>query len=233
MKVLVVEDNTVLSDRIKRQLSKQYLVDIVHTGAEALEKVKDIEYAVIVLDLGLPDMTGLMICRHLRRMDIESPILILTAVDNISSRVQLLDSGADDYLTKPFDSNELRARVAALARRQPLHRQKPIIRFRDLIMDTEQRKVSRAGVIISLRRKEFDILEYLVTNSGRVLTRQMIMNHAWDSTQTSWLTTVDVHIKHLRDKIDRPFPSTLIKTAYGIGYKVDNPEQLIKERTIS
>lgn len=224
MKLLLVEDNERLVGRIKQQLEKSYLIDVASTGEEALEKIQKIDYTVILLDLGLPDMNGREVCRTVRELRVKTPILILTGEDDVTSRVQLLDYGADDYLAKPFDSEELRARIAALARRAPLRQAKPAIRYQDLIIDVDQRKVYRAGTYIPLRRKEFDILEYLVTNKGRVLTREMIINHAWDGTKTSWNSTVDVHIKHLRDKIDRPFPTSLIKTAYGLGYRVDVSE---------
>lgn len=224
MKLLLVEDNERLIERIKRQLGKQYVIDAVSNGAEALEKITTINYAVIMLDLGLPDTSGAEVCRQARAHGILTPILILTGADSIASRVELLNLGADDYVAKPFHIEELRARILALTRRQPLRKKKAAIRYQDLIINPEERTVIRAGTPIQLRRKEFDILEYLISNNGRVLTREMIINHAWDSQRTSWNSTVDVHIKHLRDKIDRPFKSSIIKTAYGLGYKVELPE---------
>ncbi len=224
MKLLLVEDNQNLLDRIKHQLDKFYVVDIAKTGEAAIDRATEIRYGVIILDLGLPDMSGLMVCKRIREKNINTPILVLTGIDDMTTRVNLLNHGADDYVTKPFDSNELRARIAALARRAPLRYTSTTIAYKDLVIDPETRQVYRQGIAIPLRRKEFDILEYLVNNSGRVLTREMIINHAWDSSKTSWNSTVDVHIKHLRDKIDRPFNSSLIKTAYGLGYKVDVAE---------
>ena len=203
--------------------TKTYLVDWVTKGNDALAKLAEIEYTVIILDLGLPDMSGFEVCKQLRALGVHTPVLILTGEDDMPTRVKLLESGADDYMTKPFDANELRARLRALARRQSTKLHRSIIVYKDLKIDTDQRKVYRAGMHIPLRRKEFDILEYLVSNKGRVLTREMIINHAWDSSKISWNSTVDVHIKHLRDKIDRPFASPLIKTAYGLGYRVDIP----------
>ena len=225
MKILLIEDNAPLADRIKQLLVKQrFLVDAVSTGEEALECIKKITYSAVILDLGLPRMSGDAVCQKIRSSGNKTPILILTGTDIMKIRVQLLDTGADDYLTKPFDSDELRARVAALVRRQPLPHREPVIRFGDIVIDTEQRTVHRRNVPITLRRKEFDILEYLVNNSGRILTREMITNHVWDVSKGKWNSTVDVHIKHLRDKLDRPFDSHYIKTAYGLGYKVEVPK---------
>lgn len=225
MKILLVEDNLSLADRIKQHLvDKHYIVDSVSSGEEALERVKHINYATIILDLGLPNMSGDDVCKSIRHAGVESPILILTGTDIVDIKVKLLNLGADDYVTKPFDSEELRARVAALARRQPTARQKPQLKFGDLIIDIEQRKVYRQGIEIDLRRKEFDILTYLVHHNGRVLTREMILNHVWNSDKNGLANTVDVHIKYLRDKIDRPFGSHFIKTEYGLGYKVDIPK---------
>lgn len=224
MKLLVVEDNERLVERIRRQLGAHYLIDAVSSGVEALEKTSAINYAVILLDLGLPDMNGLDVCKQLRKNNILTPILIVTGTNTVESRVDLLSAGADDYISKPFNADELRARIAALSRRQPITQNTTQIKYLDLVIDSEKRQVYRGGKPIDLRRKEFDILEYLVANKGRVLTREMIINHAWDSSHSSWHSTVDVHIKHLRDKIDKPFKKKLIKTAYGLGYKVDVPE---------
>jgi DNA-binding response OmpR family regulator len=225
MKLLFVEDNERLAEIIKSHLGGLYLLDIVHTGQQGIERASGKSYSVIVLDLKLPDMTGYDVCRTLRDAGVETPILILTADDDMESRVKLLTKGADDYLTKPFNINELKARITALSRRQAKPYTHSTLKLHDLIIDTNERKVSRAGVDIPLRRKEFDILTYMVNNRGRVLTREMILGHAWDAHKDTWNSTVDVHIKHLRDKIDRPFKTALIKTAYGVGYVIDAPEQ--------
>ena len=221
MKLLLVEDNPRLAERISYHLRKSYVLDTVATGQDALNKVMAVEYGVILLDLGLPDMSGLAVCEKLRSMHIDNPILVLTGNGDMSDRVKLLNAGADDYVTKPFNTDELRARIAAVGRRKSRgHTQSQII-YRDLIIDVARHTVTRAGTSVALRRKEFDILEYLVTNQGRIMTREMIMDHVWSAHTTSWTSTVDVHIKHLRDKIDRPFETAYIKTAYGLGYKVD------------
>lgn len=235
MKVLIIEDNARLAERVKSVLDKLYIVDIALTGEEGFNIALSVEYNVIILDLTLPDTHGLKVCQNLRNQEVATPILVLTAIDDTKSRVQLLECGADDYLTKPFESTELNARVAALIRRQPQPSLNDVMLVRDLEVDLGRRQVRRSGVLIPLRRKEFDILEYLVCNRGRAVSRQMIMNHAWQDGTDNWNNTVDVHIKHLRDKVDRPFHSPLIKTAYGIGYMVDDTmqnneetEQLVK-----
>lgn len=223
MKLLIIEDNQIVASRIKAHFSRQHTVDVVGMGREALDKVDTTNYGIIILDLNLPDMSGLEVCRQLRLNGITAPLLVLTGVDGVRSRVELLEAGADDYLTKPFNSAELKARVKALARRRAKpYNASSVIVVKDLTLDSARRQVIRAGTKIPLRRKEFDILEYLVENRGRAVSREMIMNHVWESGKESWNNTVDVHIKHLRDKIDKPYPAALIKTAYGIGYMVDD-----------
>lgn len=221
MKLLLVEDNQRLAERITYHLRKSYIVDVVENGEDALEKVKSIEYGVILLDLGLPGMSGLEVCKNMRLLKVNNPILVLTGNAQMTDRINLLNAGADDYVTKPFNTEELRARIAAVGRRQSRGHIRSIIEYRDLKIDVDLHKVSRSGIEINLRRKEFDILEYLIINKGRIMTRDMIMDHVWSSSTNSWTSTIDVHIKHLRDKVDRPFEQTYIKTAYGLGYKID------------
>lgn len=221
MKILIVEDSRLLAGSIKDLLSKHYTVDVVYTGGEGIYQGSHTDYGVILLDLGLPDISGYEVCQELRNQGVGSPILILSGVRDVDSRVRLLQYGADDYLTKPFDSNELRARVEALLRRAMRVAPSRQVQVDDLVIDTSKRSVERAGVPIRLRRKEFDILCYLIQNRGRTLTRAMIFNHVWEAGKDGWNNTIDVHIKQLRDKIDRPFDKKLIKTAHGIGYMVD------------
>jgi DNA-binding response OmpR family regulator len=221
MKLLLVEDNKRLAERISYHLRKSYTVDVVESGEDALEKVQSVAYGVILLDLGLPGMSGLEVCKNMRRLKVDNPILVLTGNSEMTDRISLLNAGADDYVTKPFNTDELRARIAAVGRRQTRSHIRSIIEYRDLRIDVDQHKVSRLGIDIVLRRKEFDILEYLIINRGRIMTRSMIMDHVWSSHTNSWTSTVDVHIKHLRDKVDRPFEHAYIKTAYGLGYKID------------
>ena len=224
MKVLVIEDNPRLSARIKQQLRRWYIVETAASGDEGLRLATSDTFDVVLLDLGLPDTPGLEVCRQLRKLSKDLPILVVTGVDTTESRVNLLDSGADDYVTKPFDISELHARINALARRRSRQDITETIEIGDLVIHPANRHVSRSGQSIDLRRKEFDILEYLASNPGRVMTRQMIINHAWSSTSASWTGSVDVHIKQLRDKVDKPFSYPLIKTSYGVGYSVVLPD---------
>ncbi len=222
MKLLVVEDNRALAASLKRQLGKQFVMDIAPTGEEGLRLGMSGGYDVIILDLELPDKNGFEVCKKLRANSVKTPILILTANKQLNSRVDLLDSGADDYVTKPFHVVEIRARLHALLRRAANDYKTELLEVNDLVIDVRRRHVKRAGQDITLRRKEFDILEYLARNRGRAVTRSMILDYAWEAGSEGWNNTVDVHIKHLRDKIDKPFKSSFIKTAYGIGYMLDD-----------
>ncbi len=222
MKILYIDDNRLLVDSVKKLLDKTYTVDFMCTGRDGIEKARSIQYSLILLDLGLPDMDGFEVCRELRSSNIVAPILILTVQKDPETSIRLLNCGADDYITKPFNGEVLKARIAALLRRGQDLCEEKVIDVHDLTVNITRRQVWRSGISISLRRKEFDILEYLVTNHGRALTRSMILDHVWEAGTEGWNNTIDVHIKHLRDKIDRPFSRSLIKTAYGIGYMVDD-----------
>lgn len=230
MKILVIEDNPRLAQRIKEQLRKWYIVETANSGDEGLRLVATNLFDIILLDLGLPDTSGLDVCRNIRALSNDIPVLILTGVDTPQSRVELFEAGADDYVTKPFNLDELRARINALARRRKRNGTVPLIEAGDLTIDPARRSVTRAGAHIELRRKEFDILEYLVLNKGRVLSRDMIINHAWHINAKGGIGSVDVHIKQLRDKIDKPFSYPLIKTLYGVGYMVDVPDDINKKK---
>ena len=226
MKVLVIEDNPRLADRIKNLMQKYYLIELASSGDEAISIATSQTTDIILLDLGLPDMNGLEVCQKIRELGVVAPILVLTGLDDIPSRVSLLNAGADDYMTKPFDANELRARINALERRRNRLPPEDDLKVQGLILSPANRTVTRDGIRVKLRRKEFDILEYLLKNKGRVLSRQMIINHAWVSTSAAWTGSVDVHIKQLRDKIDRPFLTPIIKTTYGVGYSIEMPNEV-------
>jgi DNA-binding response OmpR family regulator len=222
MKILLIEDNKSLAESLKKHLGKSFVIDAVGTGEEGLQQALVGGQDVIILDLSLPDKNGFDVCKALRAAHVNTPILILTGAADLATRVTLLNAGADDFLTKPFSVAELKARLGALLRRPPAIFTTDVMVVQDLTVDSTRRRVERAGTPIALRRKEFDILEYLVRNRGRPVTRAMILDHAWDGSKDTWNNTVDVHIKHLRDKIDRPFKTPLIKTAYGIGYLIED-----------
>jgi two-component system OmpR family response regulator len=222
MKLLVIDDNRALVRSLRDFLSKDFVIDAASNLKDGFRLATTTANDVIVLDISLPDGLGSDLCKQVRAAGITTPILILTAVDNVQSRVDLLNNGADDYLIKPFSLAELRARLFALMRRAPAGYNTTKLTFMDLVMDVGKRQVQRDGHDIVLRRKEFDILEYLLRNKGHAVTRTMIFNHVWESDKDRWHNTVDVHIKHLRDKVDRPFGTPLIKTAYGIGYVIDD-----------
>lgn len=223
MKALVIEDNRTVAHQLKRILAKGAVVDVAVTAADALRLACTASYDVMLLDLGLPDMPGLQLCRQLRNDGITVPIIVVSGYDDVTTKIALLTSGADDYVTKPFHGEELLARITALLRRNPQQYQDTVqLRVQDVVIDVASRQVYRSGVHIQLRRKEYDILEYLVINKGRPVSREMILQHAWDSAADNQPNTIDVHIKTLRDKIERPFTTPLIKTSYGVGYMVDD-----------
>lgn len=221
MKILIIEDDKDIAVSLQEGLSDSYAVDVTHTGndGEFLAGVND--YDLIILDVMLPDSIGFDVCQRLREDDITVPILMLTGQADIDDKVKGLDAGADDYLTKPFSFAELSARVRALIRRSPNYTDDQL-QVRDLSIDVAKQEVQRQGKLIELRRKEFNLLEYLMRNSGNVVTREMILQHVWDSTADPMTNTVDVHMKWLRDKIDRPFDKALIKTVHGLGYKIED-----------
>ncbi len=221
MKALAIEDNVMLAQSIKDYLKPSWLVDTTESGEEGIELAKSHEYDAIILDLGLPGMDGQDVCTTLRKADITTPIIVLSGMSETDTKVLLLNKGADDYLTKPFKSNELQARLNALVRRGPQKGKSPVIlKIDNLTLDPQKREVRRASKKIDLRRKEFDILEYLMRNQGKVVSRPMIISQVWDAYTETWNSTVDVHIKYLRDKIDKPFKRKLIKTAHGVGYTI-------------
>lgn len=225
MKLLIIEDNPLLAAKIRRQLSRWYVAEVANSGDAGLRAFANQTFAAALIDLGLPDIPGLEVCKRIRELNSEVPVLVLTGVDTTKSRVELLNAGADDYLTKPFDIQELHARINALLRR----RSKTIansIQVGNLSIYPSERRVFRDGTQIELRRKEYDILEYLVQNCGRIASRQMIINHVWPETGRSWIGSVDVHVKQLRDKVDKPFSYPLIKTCYGVGYAVECPVEI-------
>ncbi len=221
MKVLVVEDEHRIASSIKKGLEmERFVVDVAYDGIEGFDLASTEDYDCIFLDLMLPGMDGLEICRRLREEEVHTPVLILTAKGELDDKIKGFETGADDYLTKPFSFEELLARVHALTRRSQKVINK-ILEIDDLKLDTSSFEVIRKGAKILLSRKEYSILEYLMRNRGRVVSKDEIISHVWEYDADILPNTVEVFIKNLRQKIDKPFGSNLIKTVRGFGYKID------------
>ena len=219
MRVLLVEDEHKISAYIKRGLDEAgYAVDAVFTGRDALDWAASADYDVIVLDIMLPVMDGLTVCRELRHNGDSTPVLVLTARDTVDDRVTGLDAGADDYLIKPFAMKELLARLRALTRRASDQPKSPVMKFADLSLNTRTRQVFRSGRLIPLAAKEFSVLECMLREPERVLTRTQIAEHVWNYDTFNQSNVVDVYIRNLRRKIDDPCEQKLIHTMRGVGY---------------
>ena len=223
MRILVVEDEHKIANSIKKGLEQEtYAVDVAYGGEEGFDLASSEEYDIIILDLMLPGLDGLTICKKLRREEnIHTPILILTAKGEVEDKVKGLNSGADDYLPKPFAFSELLARVKALARR-PKQVLESSLTVEDLTLNTLSYQVNRSGKNIELSKKEYALLEYLMRHSGKVLSKDQIINNVWDYDADVLPNTVEVYIGYLRNKIDKPFPKSpqLIHTVRGFGYRL-------------
>ena len=222
MKVLIVEDNIKLGENLKQGLNQEgYAVELVADGLSAFNKVNlnHEEYDLIVLDRMLPGKDGVSICKHWRANNIITPILMLTALDSVEDKVSGLDAGADDYLAKPFDFKELLARINALLRR-PKDIAPNVLSVGNISIDTTSRTVTYKNKVVVLTLKEFMVLEYLMRNLNKVITRDEIYSHAWDFADSSFSNTVDVHIKNIRKKINDN--GKIIQTIRGIGYKLED-----------
>jgi two-component system OmpR family response regulator len=220
VRVLVVEDEVKMAGLLRRGLSEEgYAVDVAATGEDGLARVRATEYDAVVLDVMLPGMNGLETCRRLREGGVWTPVLVLTARDAVEDRVAGLDTGADDYLTKPFSFAELLARLRALVRRGAVERPS-VLRVGDLELDPAARRVRRADTEIPLSSKEFALLETLMRRSGEVLSRFQLLEHAWDYAYENRSNVVDVYIRYLREKVDRPFGRRSIETVRGAGYRL-------------
>jgi two-component system OmpR family response regulator len=220
MRVLVVEDEVKMAGLLRRGLAEEgYAVDVAPTGEDALARARATEYDAVVLDLMLPGMSGLDTCRRLRESGVWSPVLVLTARDAIEDRVAGLDMGADDYLTKPFSFAELLARLRALVRRGAAERPS-VLRVGDLELDPATREVRRGGAEVPLSAKEFALLETLMRRPGQVLSRYDLLEHAWDYAYENRSNVVDVYVRYLREKVDRPFGRRSIETVRGVGYRL-------------
>jgi len=221
MRILIIEDDQDIAQALHDVLGESYVTEVAPTGAQGIYKVELYGYDLIILDLGLPDIDGVDVCKRIRNAGITTPILILTARMSVDEKVEALDAYADDYMTKPFAIPELEARVRALLRRTATHLTPHQLVLDDLVLDTTSRTVTRAGKEIILGRKGFDLLEYMLRRSGEAIPRSDILEHVWDTETDSMTNFIDVNIKYLRDKIDRPFKRPLIKTVRGFGYKIE------------
>jgi two-component system copper resistance phosphate regulon response regulator CusR len=225
MRILLVEDEKKVAEFVARGLrAERFAVDVSHDGEGGLEMALAFSYDLVILDLMLPGLNGTDVLKRLRRQKPQVPVLILTARDGTAEKVENFEAGADDYLTKPFAFAELLVRVKALLRRGATDRSS-ILRVADLEVDRLAQQVKRAGKRIELTSKEYGLLEYLVANAGRVLSRTMIIEHVWDESFEGLTNIVDVYVRHLRSKVDVPHPKKLIRTVRGVGYSVsDEPE---------
>jgi two-component system, OmpR family, response regulator len=220
MRVLIVEDEVKMAGLLKRGLEEEgYAVDAAPDGQQALWLAAENPYDVVVLDVMLPDLDGFEVCRKLREAGRWSPVLMLTARDGVPDRVAGLDAGADDYLTKPFSFAELLARLRALVRRGTQERP-PVLQVGDLSVDPATRRVARGDVPVELTAKEFALLEYLVRHPGEVLSRTRLIEHVWDFAYDGDSNVVDVYVRYLREKVDRPFGEDSIETVRGAGYRL-------------
>jgi len=224
MRILIAEDDRKVAGFLKKGLKEEhYAVDVCYDGEEALFQAQVNQYDLIIMDVMLPKKNGFTICKEIREEGNLTPILMLTARDQLEDKVKGLQEGADDYLTKPFAFEELLARIKALLRRTQDYKTKTL-KVGDLELDPVSRKITREGKPITLTGKEYALLEYLMRNKGRVITQSMIIDHVWDMNYDGLSNVVNVYINHLREKIDKGFSQKYIHTIRGVGYKVDENE---------
>ncbi len=222
MKILYIEDDKNTSDYVKEGLEREgHKVDLAPDGRDGLWQGISLPYDIIIIDRRLPGLDGLSIVKSLRAANIEVPLLFLTTMDGIDDRVEGLEAGADDYLVKPFAFSELLARLNALARRPPVQKEQTSLKVGGLEMNLLQRTVYRDGQKINLLPREYSLLEYLMRNSGRVVTRNMLLEQVWDFHFDPKTNVVETHISRLRSKIDKPFDAQLLQTIRGAGYMIN------------
>jgi heavy metal response regulator len=225
MRLLLVEDEEKVVNFVQRGLTaERFAVDVARDGAAGLDLAESYDYDLIILDLLLPKLDGTEVLRKIRRGNPQIPILILTARDGVQDKVTHFEAGADDYLTKPFAFAELLVRIKALLRRGAT-RQETVLRVADIELDRLSQQVRRGGKRIELTSKEYSLLEYLMANAGRVLSRTMIIEHVWDQSFDGATNIVDVYVRHLRDKVDEGSEGNLIRTVRGVGYSISEERQ--------
>ncbi len=219
MHLLVVDDEPKVVALLRRSLRREgHTLEVAANGGDALELVKEGKFDAVILDVMIPAPNGLEVCRTMRRAGLWTPVLLLTARGSVEDRVMGLDAGADDYLAKPFSLNELSARLRAITRRSE-QSEAETVQIGDLVLDPASHRVTRAGSPIDLTPKEFDLLELLMRRRGEVLPRATILDHVWDFAYEGGSNVVDVYIRYLRDKVDRPFGRSSIETVRGVGYR--------------
>src|SRR5262245_323874 len=224
MRILLVEDDGKTANYIARGLAEAgHVCDVLASGRQALVQATHEPYDVLVVDRMVPELDGLSLVKTVRAAGVKVPVLFLTAIGGVDDRVEGLEAGGDDYLVKPFAFSELLARVNALARRPPVQEQKTTLRTADLELDVVKRTVSRGGVRIDLQPREFSLLEVLMRNEGRVMTRTMLLERVWDFHFDPKTSVVETHISRLRSKIDRPFAVQLLHTIRNTGYSLHAP----------
>ena len=225
MRCLLVEDEKKVADFVARGLrAERFAVDVAYDGNAGWDLASKWDYDLIILDLMLPGMSGTEILDRVRKKSASTPVLVLTARDATAEKVRHFEAGADDYLTKPFAFAELLVRAKALLRRGPINRSS-VLRAADLELDRLSQQVRRAGKRIALTSKEYGLLEYMMANAGRVLSRTMIIEHVWDQSFQGLTNIVDVYVRHLRTKIDQDHDKKLIRTVRGAGYCVSDEDE--------
>ncbi len=229
-RLLLIEDDRSIASALSQALKTTYVVEVANTGKSGIYKTDSEYYDAIILDLCLPDIYGLAVCQQLRERGVRVPVLILSGESGVLTKINLLDAGANDYLTKPFSLGELKARLRTLTRATNApSKASSRIEVGDMIINTITHEVSRQGQLIALRRKEFLLLECPMAHQGIVVSRQALSRYGWAGVTDNWSNTIDVHIKHLRDKVDRPFDRPMIKTVHGVGYRIESLPKLLEK----
>jgi DNA-binding response OmpR family regulator len=224
-KLLLVEDDKSVSDTLVLALKADFRVIVVETGQLALKACSSEKFAILILDLKLPDMSGASVCVELRNRGFRAPVLVLSGASNVMTKIDLFESGANDYLTKPFVLGELKARLKALSRQSSDILPKTRLQYSDITLDKKSLKVDRSGQFIVLRPKEFAILVYLMERPEEVVSRHELALNIWRDSEI-WTNTLDVHVNHLRRKLDKPFKYPLIQTVHGKGYTIDERKNI-------